>query len=1061
MSISAIPSRIFNFIKKAATVVPFLAPTNTQAIPEDANHNTYRVQMNHFTQAKVDDEKISFELAPKIKSLMFQLESQNPNINDGTKDFRRIIGENIKPEIQEGVQKIKYNEKALEDSCKEFIDQREQDHISRITELNALQIKNKTQDLSQYDEVFQNFFQENLTLIHNLNNIIFQRITNTESFKSTDLDLAQAFKQTRNITATLSTKILNDFLMLLTKLPATHEEDTKIYINKIKENFQSEILTLLQGSHLGILDRDLVNAFIEHYLEKSEKQGLNNKDFIVLKEFQDGVHATSLLTENLDYPEIAFLDLRITQKAVKDLNKAIIDLSNIRETKKEALELKQKLKHRIKDLSRYIAATGAVEKKINESINSFSTDKSAMQLGIPREKILAIEENYRKLYQIEGYIGRTKGDIINEEKFPEEALLNCFSAGQNTKENHRSEFSRKYERLVLETSLIAGYHALAEKMDNLSDEQREKFFKDSNKFKNFNEDHVPWLKGFYGSELQRYRNIIKEDKSERKTADLAMQMCNISQRLASQEIDYYQSNDLFKRYDLLKIAEAALKRIGSMTDVNKMYLVLKVYSEIFSNIEKDALKANLTKTETRWLSRHIAFLKELSLIKDKEGNHLYAPTDGNPYEQAKFDEISNYFSKPGTVHYNIDIILKFFKETIIQKNNSGKKLEQKSDLDSRSLLMSSALMYYYLKFIPEESKNKEALRTKEKIIQVMFDRKLGTTRNLPHELGPKILDQFLGTESNEEGKPISAAKYERQGFLRSYALDLEKKLDAYIEGKEIKNFDLPSLLNFYYRLEEIKTENIKDERLKHPEYENLDISTIDNDRKLNLWSRQEKAHIKFFNGRNTELLPPLKTKLKLLLEKHSDVVMKFINNLEDPKIKEELSREISKELFKKAAIVSKSILNYQSGNIIEITDTNKELLEKITSFFGSLAKISNLSYKGNLSSFTLAENSVLGEDDRKEFSENFSTIQTLLKSRFLLVDAVSKTGEKVKELKDKVVNLLKTFKIKPQIGNQLKWLSENKIQDYLNQIDKSKQIPTSESSRDRRKIGANLSIAIT
>lgn len=1059
MSVSAIPARIFNFFKRAVTVVPFLAPTHAESIPDDINHNTYKVQINNFTQAKVNDENISFDLAPKIKSLMFQLESQNPNINDGTKDFQSIIGENIRPEIQEGVQKIKYNEKALEDSCKEFIDQREQDHISRITELNALQIKNKTHDLSQYDEVFQNFFQENLTLIHNLNNIIFQRITNTESFKSTDLDLAQGFKQTRNITATLCTKILNDFLMLLTKLPAMQEDDTKIYINQLKGNFQSEILTLLQGSHLGILDRDLVKVFLEHYLDKSEKQGLNNKDLIVLQEFQDGIHATSLLKENLDYPEIASLDLKITQRVIKDLNKTIIDLSNIRETNKEALELKQKLKLKIKDLSRYISATGAVEKRINECINSFSTDKSAIQLGIPREKILEIEDNYRKLYRIEGYIGRTKGDIINEEKFPEEALLNSFAGSKSAKDTHRSEFSRKYERLVLETSLVAGYHALAEKMDSLSDEQREKFFKDPIKFANFNKDHVPWLKGFYESELQRYRNIIKEDKSERKTTDLAMQMCNISQRLASPEIDYYQSNDIFKRYDLTNIAEAALKRIGTMTDVNRMYLALKVYSEIFSNIEKDSLKVKLTIPETKWLSRHIEFLKQLSLIKDKEGNPLYAPVDDNPYEQAKFDEINNYFSKPGTVNYNIDLILRYLRETISEKNNSSKKSEQKSDLDSRSLLMSSALMYYYLKFIPEESSNKEALSAKEKIIQLMFDNKLGTTRNLPHELGPKILDQFFGTESNEKGKPISAAKYERQGFLRSYALDLEKKLDTYIEGKEIKNFDLPSLLNYYYRLEEIKTKDIKDERLKHPEYAGIDISTIENDIKLNLWSRQEKVHIKFFNGRNKELLPPLKTKLKLLLEKHTDEVMKFISNLKDPKIKEELSKEVSKELFKKATKSADLILNYQSGNIIEINDLNKELLETTASTFANLSKIANLSYKGNLSCYALAENSILGEDNREEFTNNLKTIQNLLESRFLLVDGVNKTGEKVKGLKDIVINLLKTFKIRPQIGNQLQWLTENQINNYLDKTSLAQTRTYDDSSRNRVKSSVNLSTA--
>jgi hypothetical protein len=682
-----------------------------------------------------------------------------------------------------------------------------------------------------------------------------------------------------------------------------------------------------------------------------------------------------------------------------------------------------------------------------------------MQLGIPREKIIAIEENYRKLYQIEGYIGRTKSDIINEEKFPEEALLNSFSGSKSAKDTHRSEFSRKYERLVLETSLLAGYHGLAEKVDSLSDEQREKFFKDPIKFTNFNKDHVPWLKGFYESELQRYRNIIKEDKSERKTADLAMQVCNISQRLASPDIDYYQSNDIFKRYDLVNITEAALKRIATMTDVNRMYLVLKVYSEIFSNIEKDSLKVNLTTPETKWLSRHIEFLKQLSLIKDKEDNPLYAPVDGNPYEQAKFDEISSYFSKPGTVNYNIDLILKYLRASIIEKNNYNEKSEQKSDLDSRSLLMSSALTYYYLKFIPEESTNKDALAVKEKIIQLMFDSKLDTTGNLPHELGPKILDQFFGTESNEKGKPISAAKYERQGFLRSYALDLEKKLDTYIEGKEIKNFDLPSLLNYYYRLEEIKTKDIQDERLKRPEYAGIDISTIENDIKLNLWSRQEKVHIKFFNGRNKELLPPLKTKLKLLLEKHTDEVLKFISNLQNPKIKEELSKEISKELFKKATKSADFILNYQSDNIVEINDLNKELLETTASTFANLSKIANLSYKGNLSCYALAENSILGEDNREEFTNNLKTIQNLLESRFLLVDGVNKTGEKVKGLKDIVINLLKTFKIRPQIGNQLQWLTENQINNYLDKTSLAQTRTYDDSSRNRVKSSVNLSTA--
>jgi hypothetical protein len=1029
MSLLSIPARIFGFAKSAVKKLPGMKALRSKSDPDDKIRDLYKVKINTFTQAQIGDDKLTFDLAPKLRDCLSRVESDNPNIEDGQEDFRRIIEEHITPVALDGKQKVQYNERALEDDCNSFVNEREQDYIRRIEEIRTRHSQTNSINFSDYNEVFNNFFTESLTLLINLNNSIFERLVNFDDFKSSDLDLAQGFKQTRNITSSLSTKILNDFLMLLSQLPGQPEEDAKLYIEQIKQEFRSPIKTLFQSSHFGILDRDIVETFMMHYLEKINNTKLDDDDLKIIQEFQEGIHGCLLLKDQISGTEIASLDLRFAQSTIKDLNESIMKLTRNQGDKKTQLKRRKEAQHRIIDLINYTAATGSVERRINERVEAFSNDESSIQLGIPRQEVLNIENSYKKIFKIENFVGRTKDDKINEENFPQEALLNSFVAGPTAKDSSiiGREFSKNYERLVLEASLLAGYHALAEFSNEITPKQREDLFK-SKELLNFDaEEHVPWLKGFYEHELEKYRKIIANDPSPRKTADLALTMCKICQRLASPAIDIYQSNDVFQRYLLNDIAENAIARVGRMTDINHMSLALKIYSEIFSNLEKDALAAGLTKEETKWLSRHVEFLKQKSQIYDDKGKPLYAPADGNPYEQAKFDELQEHFKKSGIVDYNLDLILKYFKNAVIQKRVERKSQEKYSDLGSRNLLLSSALLYYYLKFMPEKSDSVQSLKEREKIIETLFDPALGSTKNLPKELGPKILDHLYGTESDTDGNPTNKADYERGGFIRSYALELQEKLDTFAEGKNFKNIELQDVLNLYYRLETIKTRNLKDEYERYPENIGKDVTSFKDEDHLFLWSKQVRRDKLFHGGKDRDLLPPLKDKLKPLLKNNSSDVLKFIRGLPEGEMKKELAKEVAKELFKMVANNAENVLKFKHKDIIEIRDTNKYIIDTTVDLLGNLARISNLIYDGNKSSYNVSENSILGEDNRQEFLDRLDRTKQVLKSRFLLVDSENKSGADVKQSKQTLATLLRAFKVKPAISNHLEWMPESRI----------------------------------
>lgn len=1030
MQIKKIPSQIFGIAKKAGSWITRRKSEEIKTVVNKEAQELQKPQLGSFAQVKTSNLEQSFNIAPQLQKYIEELKITDSNIKDGTKEFEQILKNNIVPKVAEGIQKIEYSKSSsdaseLSNSLKYFFNERLKDYQTRINNINSKNTNSGTSVVSEeYKNIFHDYFNENLTLIHNLSNLVFKRITNLENYKTSDLEIAQAFKVTRDLTTQLSNKILEDYGELLHKMkegfPYNSQEGLPSLLNSINDDFKQQIIVLNQGSIYGIQDRDLTEVFNKLYVEKLNRTNFSETDLTVLKEFHSGIHSSSQIKNNLDGYEISTLDQEIVEKAVKYLNTLLIQRASL--TNQKPNKNKKTLDLKIQGLTKFIESLGKEEKRNVSRYKIFSSAERLSKHDISPNDLTELDSVYKDINQVDSFLGRMQEDIAAGERVPEEALLNCFQ-GQ-----HKSTlFHKNYERLILEISLVAGYHALSGHMDGLSESEREAFFKDTVKFGNFKKENIPWLKDLYNQELNKYQKMINNDKSERKTADLAVALCNISQRLASREIDTYQSNDLFNRYNLVEIAEKALSRVSTMTDINTSALALKLFSELFSNMDKDLEAADLKPDEAKNLSVHVESLKKLFTITGKDGKPLYAAGDGNPYEDKKYEFIKEKFEKSGLVNLRLDLVLKYFNNSVKQKRDAARGRDVFSDLESRNLLLSSSLMYFYLKFMPEESSTVESLKAREKVISTFFNPKREINTSLPKVLGSKIFDQFMGTESDQDTNPISAAKYKRKGFLRSYALELQNKISKYTQGYEYKDIDLKTLLHLYYNLEKIKEQSLEIERKENPGLATKDIPYS----KLKLWSRQEQNHINFHNGSSQALLAPLKDQLIALLENHPIQVTSFISSLKDDEKKAELAKEVSKALFKKAAETAADVLKYKhSDGIVDIQDNNIALLNQTINSFANLSRISILMDKGNRSKFKISEESILGEDDRQTFIQQRKIILDLLSSKFSLINSEQTSGVNIRQTKNILLNLLKSFQQKTANGLHLEWLNEDKVNKY-------------------------------
>ena len=1037
MWISNITTKIVDFSKKLWSKLPGLKFWRKK--PKKVSREeieAFSAKENPFVQTRKNVDKakqdLTFNIAQKFRAggipVLMPLPDLEPEITKLENDTKQFI---VKEE-DEKLQKIHYNSDNLNKVFTSYIDKRELDYITRIENLNRQQLNADIKSVNQlapYKVVFQDFFTESLSTLHNINAFILKRISEN-AMDASDLDLAEGFKQIRNISAVVAKKITQDFQILLDKLPSQSERiilengETLKYSDLIKLDFAEPLKTLFQSSHFGCLSRKPVSDFIDHYIDiaKDDNRGFTFADLITLKGFQEAIHGSCLIKKNLSSNEIASLDQRITTEAIESLNVNILKHTHDREDR-------DKFGLRIKELRRFLFDTYLVENKVAAQVNNFMQDTNASKLGIEKEDILHICDRYGEINTTQRNVGEIaqeevsdispKGDKTNTIEFREQALINSLDLS-NKQEN---SFERIYERLILETSLLAAYHALTDLKDEAGSAAKAfANFKNSSKYQNF--ENISWLKKLYDEEIQRFKKLIEEDQSSRKTVNIAVEMCRIARRLASPDVNLFQSNDFLKRYNLVDIANNALKRIGTFTDVNTMSFALKLYSELFSNLAKDPYAVGMSQDEVKWLKRHVEYLQDLSKITDDQGNILYAPPDKNPYETKKYKEISSYFRKPGNVSQNLDLILKYADKSFREAEDARKEQGRRklTDSESRNLLLASALFYYYLKFIPDQARTQEQFIAKKRLIDFMFNSSIHTSKNLPKALEPKMLDVFLGTESDSKGVPYKAADFKQRGILRSYILDIKSEIEKHRDPKYKGIVHLHFLLHAYQRLEQIKKKSLQreEERNMHK------TKVLEKD--LGLWSKQELYHEKFFD-QNEKLFPRFYKIVSEILPHRPKEVLSFALRSNDTGLRKFIARQL---LARAGNTAKKGLKLRDSSNVVKIDTKNKGSIYNLTKLLDSLKAAGELLNMKNQAEFTINYGNLVGvpANKKEDFLGHIQAITDFLSSKFLLIDDPSVTNINRKDAIDKLNYLANKFKLKPAIGLNWKWYSPEEVSKY-------------------------------
>jgi len=1014
MSIIDISKKIFfgagKLVKKLPGVNKLIGKKNQEL--ENVNRDKHIQLTEDLVNTAQNNELASYGLADELSGILELTKIEDPYINDGIDFFEQITQKHIK---QRG-KKIELSDKVLSDSCIRFIDSREEIFKQRILSLNQKQTNSKLINYQDYDKIFNDFFQETLILIYNFNNFVFSRLTKTD-LETSNIDLMQALKMTKNITANLCSRFINDFELLLNHLPKDEDNKTQEYQNTIKTKYKDTLVRLLKGSRFGIISHNIFSGIEKFYLAK-KKLSLNNLQS--LKEFHQAVSGAILLsasTENIQ--ETGQINKRFITEGLERLSNSIVEQSLLNKNPNTTNQ-QNELENSIADMQKFLADIGSQENAMSEKLLELKELVASKQLslGLSQDDAKAIINDYQSVRNaIRDELGEFPEEKIRSITLEAQSVINTLIGSKRNVE--ANDFSIYFKRNILETSLKAAYWVLSQYMDK------------ENLSAKLEEDIQPkWLKNFFDREILRFQKIIEQDPSPRKTINLAFAMCDIAKALNQPDIRYFSHSNFISRHKLTKIAESALKRVSGFTDVNYTPIALKVYSELFSNLDTDAQKANLNPTEIKWLHQHIDRLMQLfTIIDPQDGKAKFGLGHENKYELKKFHEIQDLFKKQGYVSQNLDLVIKYFQNAVNNASLRKQTNSKYSDLDSRNILLSTALLYQYIKFIPEEQTNLEELRNVEKIIELFFDEDRKIRSNLPKEQKPKVLDELCGTESDPESKiPISKAKYERNGFLRSYALGLEEKLDFYIAGKTIDAIDLNSLLNFYYRLEENKNRSLERQAQREASSEYREkLSEAERWNSMGTWTRQVEVHNKFYDGKNKELLPPLEDKLVQLLDTNQEAVIKFVNSISNKTVKEKFSVRIAQELFKKASEKAKIINQRIYKGHLEVKDTNVALINNLVDILTKLGYCAQLSNTEMSSQLLVSSNSILGEQDRSAFEENFNQINQLMSSRFLLSKEINSVSQNIKDLKEKCLYLLKQFKIRPTLGNILEWIPEEKL----------------------------------
>lgn len=891
-----------------------------------------------------------------------------------------------------------------------------QNHLSANFEEKLKALNKSKIDLSSPDKylaVSKQYLIENLRLCVEIENQIFKRILQ-EPINGNIVDVSNGFSVCQELSKHVLSKALETFATSLNFLPSvsfsTSDGSSSHLKNYISQELKDFIRTSFIGSKFGLHDKKLVTCFsnkLKNFNFNDDEELF--RSLLALSKFQRSIHGTILQDpiniENAGQ-EIAELDEELIKTCLDEMISSIeqefqvrtdykikINTSSEKEDEKLLRKSKDKrdlLRYNIANLQNFLRHVGITEvEKYTESKRISNSDIWTKLDYNPVEEARVIEKAYAELLKTVYTLGEINEDDLVGNQY-KKLMLEVM--------NNDDSFKKHFKRIIFEVKTIAA-------IDAISSYRNRKPVDDSFKEKNRNFVSIPWLSELYDKSFDKYKQMIEEDISVEKTMDVAEYLSQLGNEL--HQIGLFEANNLFKRYGIEDYAEKMLIKMGELTEVGVIAVMIDLYSNLFSYLNMEDKSLGLEPNEIRGLRRLIRFLRKISTIYDKETGEiiLNPPRDNSKRSKlAKqtYDKMADIIGDKGFLMSETDLILKFFRMALQDKKIRGESQDDKYQLlEAKYTILASWLLYILVKFLPKESNDVEALKARVKVLSTLLNDELQTSKDIPSSLRPKINLNLYGYNNG-----VSAEKTERLGIVSEIADELENKIQKHID-KEKCPIALKDLLYIYKEVENIFKKNPKTVK----EAQKLRVENFNNHKPLLLGLDEVCSR---------SLITAPKLIVKFAKETNEDRIIKkvgleLLNNIQD-----------SIQAFKQS-----------NGEGIKIYDSDKETIQAMSKVLIYSQYLGYLMNPGKSKNFILRTNHFINKAEDQQnindienkiasLNEFFTRKVTLLRDeRYKLEEEAFKDQLLAKNILLELLN--KTdYRIRPGLGNKFEWLSSRK-----------------------------------
>jgi hypothetical protein len=846
------------------------------------------------------------------------------------------------------------------------------------------------------------YIQQSIRLSLETENLILSRL-HEDSIQARDSDIAQALTVSKNISKAIMANVMKAYLTHVngSEVPSAQYSKTVDQL-ALRDMINSELKPTIKVIHLasqfGIHNQTTVEKFLNHLgnLDFSDDIKLS-QSLATLIELQQAIHGSVIQDINdLETPSnsLAEIDSKTIKTCFDQLLKSIVGEFENEYFDNASNEAREIYYYKTRDLYNFLKQIGLKEIEVFMQAKKVAQDEIWRKLNFdPRQEAESINKAYEELNKTAFFLGEIKEPNLPNGGYAS-PVLEVF--------RQESAYKRHFKRTIHEVKLLAGIDAIStyreHKSKDLSFEEKHPNFKS-----------LPWLKGFYEESYEKYLTMIDKDMSIEKTVDVAHELSLLGHEL--HRIGFFASDNFFKRYGIQEYAEKMLEKMGNLTEVGIIAVMIDLYSHLFSYLSPDDKESSFMEVaDIGRLKRLIKYLKQLSTIVDPNtGEVLRNPKRPNQHAIDKYHEMARKIGSKGFLLSETDLILDFFTKAI--REETKKKLSNKkySLLDAKHTILATWLLYLLVKFLPKSSEDIKSLKARVKVLKTLLNDRLQPNREIPSTLYPKINRNLMGYKGISDPNNSDKEK-ERLGIVTEICNEVDSKIKDHIQGRG-SSISLKDLLYVYEELEEHLQNN-------------------PNGTKKAL---QEKE--KNFN--NTKpLLTDLSTICSEALETNPALIVQFAKNSKNPNVKLKLANQILEKLEE---LIDKLSINH--NNELYILDSDQESINNLTKvlvfsqYLGFLLNTNNAKII-NLRPEKILVDSTDIEATRIKLERRIQKLNEILNSKVLLEqdERYSETEDAFPDgaqykAKNSLLDLLSRpgFMIQPSLGKRFQWLKPKQI----------------------------------